>query len=195
MRKVTYEEILSLGAYEEIRERFRTRILAHKRARRVFLGNEITMLFEDHDTVLSQIQEMLRAERISTAKAVREEIEAYNQLVPGKGELLATLMIETQEAALREQRRRDLVGMDHSVRFEVGDEVLSGNFDAEGSYGDRVAVVRYVTFKASTHTMKVLLDASVVAQIVIEHPEYKASAVLSMETRRSLADTLDPANY
>jgi hypothetical protein len=194
MRKVTHEEILSLGAYEEIRERFRTRILAHKRTRRVFLGNEITMLFEDHDTVLAQIQEMVRAERITFPKAVREEVEAYNQLVPRDGELLATLMIETQDATRREQHRRELVGIDHSVRFEVGDEVLVGNFDAEGSYGDRVAVVRYVTFKASAHTLKFLSDAALTAQIVIEHPAYAANAVLSMETRRSLAETLDPEN-
>jgi len=83
MKPVDRSEVLGLGEYEQIRERFRRRVIEDKRARRVPLGGHMTVLFENHDTVLFQIQEMLRTERISAAQAVRHEIETYNQLVPG----------------------------------------------------------------------------------------------------------------
>lgn len=194
MRKVTIDEILALGAYEELRPRFRSRMIAHKRDRRLLVGPEMSFVFEDHDTVLLQVQEMLRAERISTPAAVRQEIDAYNDLVPPDGGLLATLMIEVQDPVAREARRRELVGLDDAVFLEVGEHRAKGEFDALGRFEDRIAVVRFVTFRLPENGRALLLDPKVPARLVVDHPKYRASVDLEAVTRRSLAVDLDPEN-
>ena len=140
MRKVTVDEILALGAYEQVRDRFRQRIIAHKRVRRVFVGPEMSLVFEDHDTVLMQVQEMLRAERISAPKAVREEVDVYNDLVPDDGALLGTLMLEIEDAAVREQRDTRLL-QPGDVRGVVDDAHRVGLREAHADrVGERVAL-------------------------------------------------------
>lgn len=194
MRKVTPDEILSLGAYESVRDRFRARIIAHKRARRLLPGPAMSVVFEDHDTALFQVQEMLRAERISTPKAVREEIDVYNSLVPPDGCLLATLMIEIEDAAEREVRRREYVGLDEHVRIELGEHRVKGEFEDWGKFEDRISAVRYVTFRLPPDGRALLLDASVPARFVVDHAKYQATVELSPETRRSLAEDLATEN-
>src|SRR5258708_27618682 len=108
MSLVKRGEILGLAEYEQIGEPFRRRIMALKQARRVALGPNMTVLFENHDTALFQIQEMLRTERITAERAILHELETYNELVPGPRELSATLFIEYPE---REQRGRMLLAL------------------------------------------------------------------------------------
>ncbi len=194
MRRVTADELLSLGAYEQVRDRFRQRIIAHKRDRRLLLGPEMSLVFEDHDTVLMQVQEMLRSERISAPKAVREELEVYNDLVPPDGALLATLMIEVEDPEVRERRRREYVGLDDCVRLEIGACSVRGEFDAMGRFEDRVAAVRYVTFRLPPDGRALLLDAAQPARVVVDHPRYRAEVALGDATRRSLAEDLAPEN-
>ena len=97
MKAVDRSELLELGAYEQIREPFRARILALKRPRYVALGPNMTALFENHDTALFQIQEMLRTERITAEKAIQHELETYNELVPGDAELSAATLRSLQD--------------------------------------------------------------------------------------------------
>ena len=94
VRPVTVNDIIGLERYEKMRDEFRRRIIELKQRRRVAVGDRITLVFENHDTVLFQIQEMLRAERIADVDRIREEIEVYNELIPAEGELSATLLIE-----------------------------------------------------------------------------------------------------
>lgn len=194
MRKVTPDEILGLGAYEQIRDSFRSRMISHKKNRRVFLGPEMSLLFEDHDTVLLQVQEMLRTERISDPTAVRFEIDTYNELVPLDGSLLATLMIEIDDETSRERKRREYVGLDHAVALEIGDRRFVAQFAPEGLYPDRIAVVQYLRFDMVPDGIALLLDSGRPARIVSSHPKYTHSVDLSMPMRESLARDLDPAN-
>jgi hypothetical protein len=178
MRKVTLDEILGLGAYEGVRDRFRARLIEHKRARRVLLGPEMSLVFEDHDTVLLQVQEMLRAERISDPAGVGGELETYNDLVAPDGALLATLMIEINDRDAREARRRELVGLDRALALELGDVSVPGVFAREGIYPDRVAAVHYVTFPLGDVGRDLLLDASREARLVCSHPRYALAVAL-----------------
>lgn len=194
MRKVKLDEVLGLGAYESVRDRFRARMIQHKKVRRVLLGPEMSVLFEDHDTVLLQIQEMLRSERISDAAGVRHEVETYNELVPPDGALLATLMIETVDPRAREVRRRELVGLDRALVLELGERRVPARFAPEGIHEDRVAVVHYVTFPVGVEARAILLDAKVPVRLICEHPRYRYAAELTEATRQSLANDLDPTN-
>jgi hypothetical protein len=194
MRKVTQDEILGLGAYEQIRDRFRSRLIEHKKNRRVLLGPEMSLVFEDHDTVLLQIQEMLRAERISDPASVKFEIDTYNELVPPDGALLATLMIEIADATEREHKRREYVGLDHAIALEIGDRRFIAQFAPEGIYPDRVAAVQYLRFDMEPEGRALLLDASRPARIVCSHPKYLHQVEIPMRMRESLSRDLDPAN-
>lgn len=120
IRPVTLGDIVGLERYETIRDGFRRRIIELKRARRVSVGPEVTFVFENHDTVYFQIQEMLRAERIRDLDAIRNELDVYNALLPQPGELSATMLIEiTQETQVAE-RLLSFSGIDEAVFLRVG---------------------------------------------------------------------------
>src|SRR5689334_12391600 len=102
MRLVERQEVLGLPEYEAIRDHFRARVIEEKKLRRVFLGANASCVFESHDTVLLQIQEMLRTERITREASILHEIETYNQLVPQAHEISATIMIEIEDKEKRD---------------------------------------------------------------------------------------------
>src|ERR1700736_1779658 len=102
MKPIQRSEILGIAEYEPIRERFRARVIEAKKRRRVVLGPKATAVFENRDTMMLQIQEMLRTERITREGAIQHEIETYNQLVPKAAELSCTVMIEIPEKEERD---------------------------------------------------------------------------------------------
>src|SRR5262245_39856834 len=119
MQKVALDEIHGLERYERERQEFRRRIIEMKKRRRVAVGHRVTFVFENHDTMLFQIQEMLRAERIADLDRVREEVEVYNALIPDAGELSATMLIEiTDSDQVREELLR-MLGINECVRLEI----------------------------------------------------------------------------
>ena len=102
MQTVKRNEILGLGDYESIRPHFRARIIEEKKNRRFAVGPLATVVLENHDTVLLQIQEMLRTERITKEAAIQHEIDVYNELIPKNGEISFTLMFEISDKETRE---------------------------------------------------------------------------------------------
>ena len=97
MKMLTHEDLIPNLDYERQREGFRSRTIELKRRRRISIGPLITLVFENRDTLLFQVQEMIRVERIFDPVKVREELEVYNALLPRPGELSATLLIEIVE--------------------------------------------------------------------------------------------------
>src|SRR5574341_2090430 len=97
MSKLMLEEVMGLERYERVRNDFRSRIISMKKSRRVPVGDRVTFVFENHDTMLFQVQEMLRAEHIVDLDRVRDEVAVYNALIPDADELSATMLIEITE--------------------------------------------------------------------------------------------------
>src|SRR5687768_5717130 len=149
MKPVQRAELLDLGAYEQVRPHFMARVIEQKRARYVSLGSNMTVLFENHDTVLLQIQEMLRTERITAEKAIAHELETYNELVPGDGELSATIFIEYPERDERERMLVELAGIDDKFYVELGGERSGLVPDRRGTDPGRTLAVHYVKFRLS----------------------------------------------
>src|SRR3974390_823482 len=119
MRKLTVDDIVDHRAYERERPEFRAHIIDLKRRRRVALGDLVTVVFENTDTMRFQVQEMARAERMLTDTAIAHEVETYNELIPDAGELSGTLFAErTSDELLREWLPR-LIGIQRAVRFEL----------------------------------------------------------------------------
>jgi hypothetical protein len=188
MKPVTRSELLDLGAYEQVREHFRARVLAVKRPRYVSLGPAMTLLFENRDTVLFQVQEMLRTERITSEKAILHELETYNELLPGDHELSATVFIEFPEREERERMLVALAGVEDDFYVLAGDERLAVIPDQRGSDPGRTMAVQYVKFPLSETAVAGLQRGDITFRIGVHHPEYRADVVLGAETVASLRD-------
>src|SRR5689334_2396885 len=104
MRPVQRDEIVDYQTYEDSREQFRRDVMQVKAPRRIHVGEYLTLLFENRTTVRYQIQEMIRAERIVRESSIQHEIDTYNELLGGDGELGCALLIEIAEPALRDQK-------------------------------------------------------------------------------------------
>ena len=194
MKKITLEDVIGLERYEQIRDEFRRRIIERKKSRRVSVGDRVTFVFENRDTVLFQIQEMVRAERITDLDKLREEVEAYNELLPEAGELSSTMLIEiTEEAEIRPELVR-LIGIDRAVALEIGDDIrVPAVFEAGRSKEDNLSAVQYVRFPFDAAARAAFANADVPARLVIDHPNYRASAPLAGALRESLqADLREP---
>jgi len=191
MRKVDPSEILDLTAYEKIRPAFLEKTIERKRARRIHVGAALCFLFENRDTVIFQIQEMTRAERTVDEKAIAEEVAVYNELVPGEGELSATLMIEIPDrASIRPQLDR-LIGIDEHVFMDIGDETVKATFDEKQFEEDRISAVQYIRFPLGKELAARFRDPSVPVALRVDHPNYSGRTPIEGESRASLAADLD----
>ncbi len=189
MKKIDRSEILPLGEYERVRDPFRKRVIDMKKVRRLPLGEEISLVFENHDTMLMQVQEMLRTERITAEKAIAHEIETYNELVPADGELSATLFIEIPDQARREEMLTRLCAIEEHVALEIGGERLQATFEEGRRDRGRAAAVQYLKFPLTPAATSAVRAGKVVA-LLVDHANYRAQTTLSAATVASLADDL-----
>lgn len=191
MQKVTLDEIVGAERYEKIRDDFRRRIIELKKPRRLTVGDRMTFVFENHDTVLFQIQEMLRAERITDIDKIRFEIDTYNELIPGDGELSTTLLIEITEQENIRPELVKLIGIEKTVSLQIGQRfTVPGVFEGGRSTEENLSAVQYVRFSLSPEARAAFRDPSQVVCLMITHLHYRAQRQLPEETRQSLAAEL-----
>ncbi len=191
MRKVERSEILPLGDYETIREPFRTRLIAEKKARRIALGDRATCVFENHDSVLLQIQEMLRTERITKESSIQHEIDTYNALVPNDHEVSATVMIEINDNDAREAFLTAAKGLEDAIALEVDGESFRARYEAPLARAERTTAVHYFKFPLSEAAAKKLAAAKkgdLTVAVVVDHAAYAVRAVLPASVVASLAE-------
>ena len=189
MRKVAIDDIVGLAGYEKIRQDFRRRIIELKQNRRISLGDSVSLVFENRDTVIFQIQEMLRAERISDLDKIRQEIATYNQLIPDSGELSATLFLEIED----QTRLRDELVKFHSIEealtLRIAEHWLPAHFEPGRSKEEKISVVQYVRFRFDDQALETFVSGAR-TELIIDHRNYQAAAVLQPETQGSLAEDL-----
>jgi hypothetical protein len=195
MKKVERNELLGLAEYEQIRQRFLTRIITDKRDRRVLAGEEISLVFENHDTVLFQIQEMLRTERITKEASVQHELDTYNDLVPGDGELSATMFVEIAEQVVRDRRLVELAGLETKIALEVLGVTVQARNESRGVLPDRTTAVHYVKFPLGQSLAERLVarakeNASGAVFFVLSHPKLSLKQELPPVAVKALAEDL-----
>jgi hypothetical protein len=196
MRTIERAEILDLVAYERVREAMRARIIELKKSRRVSVGDRLTFLFENRDTVLFQIQEMIRTERMVEEGTIQDELDAYNALIPAAGELSATLFIEIPELVhLGQEEVRRMVnrfqGLDRQgVSLQVGEITLPAHFEQGHSKEEKMAAVHYLRFLVPAKAASALADESERVLLAVDHPHYQAERELPGETRAELLKDL-----
>jgi hypothetical protein len=187
MQKLSPKDLWPLPVYEGARDQFRKEVIAAKKDRRVTVGPHMTFVFENRTTVKFQVQEILRIERITEPDLVAEELAGFNGMLPGAGELSATLLIELTgaDAEVKAQLAR-LFGLKDHIALEVAGARLKGELDPDREEPGRVSAVQYVRFKVPD--AQALLRGPAV--LVIDHPQYSHRAELSEPVRRSLAQDL-----
>jgi uncharacterized protein DUF3501 len=178
---------MGLAAYEKVRDRFRQEIIDYKKHRRLQVGERVSLLFEDRKTLLFQIQEMLRAEKITDLDKIKEEVETYNSLVPGAGELSATMMLEIEEQSKIREELLKFLGIDEALYLKIGDRcVIKAAFEEGHSKEDKISAVQYVRFPFTAEAREAFVAGHEEARVVIEHPNYQAEAKIRPEMRKSL---------
>jgi len=190
MEKLRRSDIKDIIAYEKERIPFRREIVALKKRRRVSVGPLITLVFENRETVRFQIQEMMRAERIVEEEAIAHEIETYNELIPGPGELSATLFVELDDSSRIRGVLNDLIGVNEKVFLEVGGERVQAIFQPGTYREDRVSAVHYVKFRLTPEQIRAFRESPEPVAFLIDHSNYRERALLSEETRRVLGQEL-----
>ncbi|MEK6577476.1 MAG: DUF3501 family protein [Nitrospirota bacterium] len=193
MDKIVAQDILPLGEYEKIREDSRRRIWEIKKGRRLLVGDYISILFENRETVIHQIQEMIRAEQIKDPIRLQEEIDAYNSLIPDHGELSSTLFIEIEEQERIKEILDSLMGIDEIgiVYIQIEEKIkIPAIFEKGRSKEDKISAVHYVRFKFNEAEKKAFLDTSIPVYLIIDHPNYKAEAAIGHATRKELGTDL-----
>jgi hypothetical protein len=190
VRKLTVEDILDGRAYERERDELRKSIIALKRRRRVALGELVTVVFENTETMRWQVMEMARAERMLRDEQIAHEVATYNELVPDDGELSATLFLELRsDAELREWLGK-LVGIERCVALVLADgTTIAGEpLDEERLTRDDVtAAVHFLRFRLGSAAAAI---ASGPVRLVVTHPEYSAETVLDAEQHAELVADL-----
>jgi hypothetical protein len=188
MRKLTVDDIVDLRAYERERSEFRARVIETKKRRRIGLGPLMTIVFENTDTMRFQVQEMARAERMLRDEQIAHEVDTYNDLIPGPGELSGTFFIEiTDNADLRAWLPK-LVGIQRHVWVEVvGERVPAVELDEERlTREDEItSTVHYLRFRFAPEQQAAFAAGPV--RLVVDHPEYEAEVELTPEQRVELA--------
>lgn len=195
--KLTLDDISDLRAYERTRDGFRAGIIALKRLRRVSIGPVITLVFENRDTILFQVQEMARAERMLSDEAIQAEIDTYNPLIPGPGELSATLFVELTDRTQMEEWLPKLVGVERSIELLIGEggpsaEVVTCVVEEEHAQQltreEITASVHYVRFELTAAQVERFAAEPVV--LAANHPAYAEGVHLSEDTKATLLEDL-----
>jgi hypothetical protein len=182
MKPVERHEVVDYATYEERRSDFRTEVMQAKDRRRVHLGNHLTLLFENHLTVLYQIQEMMRAERIVREADILHEIRTYNELLGKTGELGCTLLIEVEDPVLRDRKLQQWWTLPEKIYLLLDDgKRIAATFDARQRGDGRLSSVQYLKFDTG---------GSVPIAVGVDLPDLRVETLLTKNQKEALSADL-----
>ncbi|MGH8195695.1 MAG: DUF3501 family protein [Woeseiaceae bacterium] len=194
MQKLTRQNLYSLEQYSEIRNEFRKQLIEHKRDRRLQLGANATLYFEDSLTMKYQVQEMLRIEKIFDAAAIVDELDAYNPLIPDGSNWKATFMVEFPDVDERREKLQQLVGIEDSVWLQIGalEKVRPiADEDLQRDDVDKTSAVHFLRFELDQAGVKALKGGAELAA-GIDHRNYRVEVrPVADNIRKALLNDLD----
>ncbi len=192
MKPIEIKDLIAPADYERLRSRLRPLFIHEKDRHRLAVGSHLTLLFENAQTVWYQVQEMIRAERITAPDAIRQELETYNELLPAPGHLKATLLIEYADPAERDGALKRLLGLERHLWFIAGQRRIAAAFDARQMSANELSAVQFVTFDLAGidgAALRRLADAGALL-IEVDHPSLAARAPINALLAAALAEDL-----
>ena len=194
MKTLSRDDLMSLEEYSEARVAFRSEVMDHKRDRRIDLGTNAALYFEDNLTIRYQVQEMLRIERIFDAAGINEELDTYNPLVPDGSNWKATFMVEFPDEDERRAMLQKLIGVEDRVYVQVdGQERVYAiaDEDLERSNEQKTSAVHFLRFELGSADVASLKNGAMLAA-GIDHDSYTVEiSPVAESTRQSLLADLD----
>lgn len=193
MDKLSYEDLMSLEEYDRVRDEFRGKMVEHKKNRVVSVGGHMTVHFEDRMTMHYQVQEMLRSERIFEREGIREELDAYNPLIPEGADWRATMMIEYGDPEERRVALARLVGIEREVWVRVGEggKIFAVcNEDLERTTEDKTSAVHFMRWSLSPDDVRAAKGGAPI-RIGSDHEHYATEIEVADGARASLVADLD----
>ena len=182
------EDLFSLEEYAEQRSNIRKSVMNVKKLREVNLGEHIRLLFENHQTVQYQVQEMLRIEKIFEAAGIQDELDVYNPLIPDGSNLKATMMIEYTDVVERTKALSNLIGIEKSIYFQVGNHqnvYAICNEDLERETDEKTSSVHFMRFEFE-QTMIADFCKGINVKIGVSHPNYDCEIILEQRVKDQL---------
>jgi hypothetical protein len=189
-RAISVEDILDLAEYEKLRSEMRRRSVALRKLRRVEVGERVTIVFENRETLLFQIHETMRDEGITDREALRAECDVYSSLLPASSELSATMRLHMPVEGNVQKALAELAGLDKYLSLCVGDSAITAQCEERDADMPLVATTN-VRFPINHDLRDALGDFAVPVLLRIEHPSYKAEARLTEPCRNLIAEDLE----
>jgi len=183
------QDLLTLEEYAEKRSSIRKEAIQVKRLREVHLGDHIRMIFENKQTVQYHIQEMLRIEKIFESSDIQDELDVYNALVPDGANLKATMMIEYSDVAERIVALKELIGVEKSIYFQVGNHEKAFpicNEDLERETDVKTSAVHFMRFEFTQEMINDFISGSTI-KVGSTHPNYDYEMTLDTESQKVLS--------
>ncbi len=188
MQTIALSEILNIADYEKVRPEYRKKVISEKANRRIAVGPLLTFVFENKNTVLFQIQEMARTERLVHDTEIQHEIDTYSRLLPTHNELSATLLIGITDKDQIKPVLDSLVALtQNSVFLRIGEHETEAYFDEEQSEEGRISAVQYIRWRLSDGDLQALRSGEAAMSIVVRHPNYQYTQQFTLEQRASIA--------
>jgi hypothetical protein len=193
MKVLTQDDLIPQDEYERQRESYRQAIIALKQRRRITIGDKITLVFENRETLRFQIQEIIRVERIVDPQKIQEELEVYNALLPASGEVSATLLIELTDPDTMKHWLDLFMGLDHGhkVGLRAGSEVVYGEFEGGHSHETKISAVHFVRFRPTSAMVQAMGDQSARVALIVHHAGYNAEAEVPLPMRQEWLSDLN----
>jgi len=191
-RRITRDDILSMDQFGAIRREKRAEMVALKRNRRIGVGPFITFYFENFSTMWMQIHEMLFIEKGGDEQIV-DELAAYNPLIPQGSDLVATMMIEIDDAVRRTRTLRQLTHIETTAFIDVGGHRMFARAESEverTKADGKTSSIHFVHFDFTPEAILAFRDPTVPAMIGFTHPDYGHMAMIAPDTRKALAADL-----
>ncbi|WP_020558356.1 DUF3501 family protein [Thiofilum flexile] len=192
MNPLSRADLMSLEQYSIERPTFRKQVIEHKAARKVALGSNATLYFENRLTIQYQIQEMLRIERVFEAGGIKDELDAYNPLIPDGSNWKATFMLEFPDPEERKRQLACLIGIERQIWVQIAgfEKVFAiANEDMPRETAEKTAAVHFLRFELSSGMRQAALNGTTIS-MGVDHPNYHHAITVNQATQQSLSADL-----
>ena len=192
MKPIVLSDLMNIIEYEKVRNDYRSELMDYKKKRRISLGPNITITFENRKTMKFQIQEMMRAERMVHDNQIQEEIDVYNSLLPLVNGLSATLFIEVTDEAQIRPVLSQFIGLTEgkAVYFEIEDEKVYAEFEIGREESNKISSVHYIQFNFNANAKAAFLENPESVKLIIDYKNYNYSETINEEMHKSWSEDL-----
>ena len=192
MKPIILSDLMNIIEYEKVRNDYRSELMDYKKMRRISLGPNITITFENRKTMKFQIQEMMRAERMVHDNQIQEEIDVYNSLLPLVNGLSATLFIEVTDEAQIRPVLNQFIGLTEgkAVYFEIADQKVYAEFETGREESNKISSVHYIQFNFNATAKAAFFDNPESVKLIIDYKNYNYSETINEIMYKSWSEDL-----